>query len=104
MNLGRASTVPNQTLRISFRQNDLSAQRRVPRALEYTIEIQTKNALTTLPPLTQPLIIAEVRPERNLAGAFSFLAPGKNGTPHPHISLANQRLRPMMRISSAVRS
>ncbi|MDP5309101.1 hypothetical protein, partial [Paracoccus spongiarum] len=59
----------------------------------YTIEIQTKNALTTLPPLTQTSIIAEVRLERNLAGAFSFLAPGGNGATHPHISRANQRMR-----------
>ncbi len=68
------------------------------------IERAVKNALTNLPPLTQALIIAEVRPERNLAGAFSFLALGGNGTIHPHISLANHRMRPMMRISSAVRS
>lgn len=40
------------------------------------IEIEVKNALTALPPLTQASIIAEVRPERNLAGAFSFPAPG----------------------------
>ena len=72
--------------------------------LAYTIAKKQKNALTNLPPLTQNSIIAEVRPERNLAGAFSFLAPGGNGTIHPHISRANQRMRPMMRISSAVRS
>jgi hypothetical protein len=54
--------------------------------------------------LTQASIIAEVRPERDLAGAFSFLAKGGNDTTHPHISRANQRMRPMMRISSAVRS
>lgn len=60
--------------------------------------------LTNLPPLTQASIIAEVRPERDPAGAFSFLAPGGNGATHPHISRANQRMRPMMRISSAVRS
>lgn len=44
------------------------------------IEREVKNALTNLPPLTQIPIIAEVRPERDLAGAFSFLAPGGNGT------------------------
>ena len=59
--------------------------------------------LTTLPPLTQASIIAEVRPERNLAGAFCFRR--RAGTaPHPQISRANQRMRPMMRISSALRS
>ena len=68
------------------------------------IEREVKNTLTNLPPLTQHPIIAEVRPERDLAGAFSFLEPGGNGTTHPHISRANQRIRPMMRISSAVRS
>ena len=34
------------------------------------IEREVKNALTNLPPLTQIPIIAEVRPERDLAGAF----------------------------------
>jgi hypothetical protein len=68
------------------------------------IEIGVKNALTNLPPLTQASIIAELRPERDLAGAFSFLVPDGNGTTHPHISRANQRIRPMIRISSAVRS
>lgn len=72
--------------------------------LAYTIAKKQKNALTNLPPLTQIAIIAEVRPERDLAGAFAFLALGGNGTTHPHISRANQRMRPMMRISSAVRS
>ena len=74
------------------------------RASAYSVAKKQKNALTTLPPLTQALNIAEVRPERNLAGAFSFLAPGGNGNTHPHISRANQRMRPMMRISSVVRS
>lgn len=74
------------------------------RSFAYSIAEKQKNALTNLPPLTQASTIAEVRPERNLAGAFSFLAPGGNGATHPHISRANQRMRPMMRISSAVRS
>ena len=74
------------------------------RAFAYSFAKKQKNALTTLPPLTQIYIIAEVRPERDLAGAFSFLAKGGNDTTHPHISRANQRMRPMMRISSAVRS
>gem|GEM_PF-5015455 len=72
--------------------------------LVYDNEKQQKTSLTNLPLLTQTSIIAEVRPERDLAGAFSFLAPGGNGNTHPHISRANQRMRPMMRISSAVRS
>ena len=72
--------------------------------LGYMPENNHENTLTTLPPLTQTSIIAEVRPERNLTGAFSFLAPGGNGNTHRHISRANQRMRPMMRISSAVRS
>lgn len=63
------------------------------------LEREMKNALTTLPPLTQASNIAEVRPERDLTGAFSFLAPGGNGVTHPHISRANQRMRPMIRIS-----
>lgn len=54
--------------------------------------------------LSQVSIMPELRPERDLAGAFSFLGSGGNGTAHPHISRANQRMRPMMRISSAVRS
>ena len=47
------------------------------------IEREVKNALTNLPPLTQHPIIAEVRPERDLAGAFSFLVP--DGTAPPII-------------------
>ena len=43
------------------------------------IEREVKNALTNLPPLTHTVIIAEVRPERDLVGAFSFLAKGGNG-------------------------
>ena len=45
------------------------------------IEREVKNALTNLPPLTQHPIIAEVRPERDLAGAFSFRAPSRTAPP-----------------------
>jgi hypothetical protein len=74
------------------------------RNFPYAFARKPETSLTTLPPLTQASIIAEVRPERNLAGAFSFLASGGNGATHRQISRANQRMRPMIRISSAVRS
>jgi hypothetical protein len=53
--------------------------------------------LTHLPPLTSYLIMEQVRPENTLSGAFQF-------QPNAHISRANQRIRPMILISSAVPS
>ena len=60
-------------------------------------EFDAEFDLTYLPPLTSYLIMEQVRPESTLPGAFAF-------QPTAQISRANQRMRPMMRISSAVRS
>lgn len=46
---------------------------------------KSKKALTNLPPLTQVPIIAEVRPERDLTGAFSFLAPAERHHPSSYL-------------------
>jgi len=47
--------------------------------------------------------MAVVHPKKSLADIFSFLAPQRGGTAHPHVSRASQPTRPMMHISSALR-
>jgi hypothetical protein len=83
---------------------------------------QTENRVDKAAPLTHVQIIAELRPERNLSGVFSFAGLGRRvggqagtllsfgrsgadrGNANRQISRANQRMRPMILISSAVPS